>query len=82
VEKAQPPQGYLRREFAGDHAALDEHWDCREAKPNGGDTAWRRGIRLIADETIGGIRLVKVILEGSDLKSIQILIGRQPIYLA
>jgi len=81
LEKAQPPQGYFRGEFAGDHASLDEHWDRREAEPNGGDTAWCRGIGLITDETVSGICLVKVILEGGDLKSIQILLGRRPIHL-
>ena len=65
VKEAQPPQSDFRGELAGDHAAFDEHRDGRQTESDGGDTAWRRGVGLITDETVGWVGLMEVVLEGS-----------------
>jgi hypothetical protein len=76
-EEAKSSKRELRGEFAGDHAAFDEHRDGRQTEADGGDAARGSWFGFIANETVGGIGFTEVVLERRDLKPVEIVIGRQ-----
>src|SRR5262249_7925852 len=79
AEEAQPAQRDLGGEVAREHAPLDEHGDARQTEAHGGDTAWRPGIGLVADQAVDRVALVQVVKEGRHLQAVQVSLSGQPI---
>ena len=79
AKEAQCLQRDRGRELAGDHAAFDEHRDGRQSEAHGGDAARSAGIGLVADQAVGRVGLVQVVLERRQLKLVQLLLGRNAV---
>jgi hypothetical protein len=75
----EPTAGDLRREFADDHAALDDDRDRRQRQPDGGDAARGGRIGFVPDQPVIRIGLVQVVQHRSPLKPVELQVRRQSI---
>ncbi len=79
AEEAQRSKRNLGGELAGDHAAFDEHRDARQSEAHGGDAGGGSGVGLVADQAVGRVGLVQVVLQRRYLQAIQVLLRRKAI---
>jgi len=76
-EETESSQRYLGRELARDDAVFDQNRNGRERETNSSDAGRRSAKGFVADQAVGRVGLMKVVLDRRELQPVEIAIGQQ-----